>query len=141
VREVRRYSNETVQLAAKRLRRAARHLTSRLPPYDRLFVLARQAQQQGLQPHDFVGATGEDALVAIAQATPVPPSVAVDTETVHSGAFVVDSLTDEYKTAAKLPLIKLAPFAQLTRLTQKAVRATLSPTWQRVLDHALRMPG
>jgi hypothetical protein len=111
------------------LKRAARHLSPYLSLRGRVELLIHYVQQQGLGPPDFARAGGEDALVAIAQALP-GRGLAIDTETgallrrFCVDSFGVDSWASEIATRGSLPVPK----------------KTLSPDWQRVLNHAFSVP-
>lgn len=131
--EVVRSSRQTVQLVARRLKRAARHLSPFLSLRGRVELLIHYVQQQGLGPTDFARAGGEDALVVIAQALP-GRGLAIDTETGALRHFVVDSLSavEETRVAAALRGFGRVP------LTPR--KQTLSPDWQRVLNHAFSVP-
>lgn len=137
MREVRRYSNKTVKLAAKRVRRAARLIKGSWA-YDRglrVELLVAQLARQGLEPVDIVRPSGADALVAIASV--LDPHAerhrAIDTEyrQLYGGRHVsVDSCSmHEAQIAAQLAQMRPPPPSQL------------SVTWQRVVDCARQMPG
>jgi hypothetical protein len=143
MKEVCRCSNQTVQLVALRLRRAATKLSIVTAFRDRLEMIAYQAAQQGLQPNDFASAAGEDALIAIATALPSRARfITVDTES-HPKTIVVDSLSHAYKTAKANDfrvLYSPQPQAQRMYPTRIADERGLSTSWQRVLKCALDTP-
>ena len=128
-------SNQTVKLVARRLRRAAQILSPLDRLRDRLEVLIHQAEHQGLQPQDFAGAAGGDALIAIAHALPVRARF-VKPDSART--IIVDSLSTEYKTA------KADEFRALySNKPQQGYPVRVTPehafsrSWQRVLNHAL----
>lgn len=138
--EVREYSNTTMKLVARRLRRAIRHMSPLLSKETRFDALIAQIQQQGLRPIDFAGDSGEAALIVIAQA--IAPPRAVDTETTGlvPNTLVIDSLSREYKTASKKDQL-FTLYGGRRRPRRVTPRSTLSPVWQRVLQHALCLPS
>jgi hypothetical protein len=130
-----------MKLVARRLRRAAAQLLARESFRDRLELIVYQAQQQGLQPSDFASAAGEDAIIAIATSLPSRARViAVDTES-YPKTVIVDSFSHEYKTAKENDFKALySPPMKRVFPTRSADERSLSPSWQRVLQHALGTP-
>lgn len=133
------YSNQTMKLVSHRLRRAVRYMSPLLSRAERIHTLIDYVIQQGLQPWDFAGASGEDALIALAQA--LPTRVVVDTETTGlvPNTLVIDSLSREYKTVSKKMQI-FAMYGGKPRKPPVVPSATFSATWKRVLQHALGQP-
>ena len=134
MREVRRYSDRTVTTAARRVRRAMRHIPHKgLSMRDQLDMLVCQLIRQGLEPIDVARERGADALVIIASA--LPAKTAIDTETtgLKPGWIVVDSYVSE---------VEIAPGKFMHLPTPTRIRTTKEPssTWQRVIDRVLQMP-
>jgi len=132
VNEVRHYSDKTVTTAARRIRRAMRHIThAGLRMRDQLDMLVCQLIRQGLEPIDVARANGDDALTIIASALSVPASV--EDPRHKPGWIVVDSMVSE---------IEIAPGKKMFLPVPKHVRTTREPSaaWQRVIDRVLRMP-
>lgn len=131
--EVRRYSDKTIATAARRVRRAMRHITHKVSMRDQLDMLVCQLIRQGLEPIDVARANGDDALVIIASA--LSAKTAIDTETtgLKPGYIVVDSYVSE---------VEIAPGKKMFLPTPTRVRTTKEPStaWQRVIDRVLRMP-
>ena len=137
MREVRRYSDKTVTVAAKRVRRALQHITHKgLSTRDRLDVLVCQLIRQGLEPIDVVREGGADALVIIASALPPAtddPAFDRAMATRKPGWIIVDSYVSE---------VEIAPGKKMLLPTPTRIRTTKEPstTWQRVIDRVLQMP-
>lgn len=120
-----------------------------LPRSDRLRTLIEYVQQQGLQPGDFMAASGRDALVAIAQMLPTTQDRAQTETRVRQPrapkTILVDSLSFyEYKTAKELQLLHLYGgkrlYASKPRPVPVKPQVALTDAWQRVLQHAYSQP-
>ena len=138
MKEVRACSNQTMKLVSRRLRRAAQILSPLDRLRDRLEVLIHQAEHQGLQPQDFAGAAGDDALIAIAHAL---PTRARFVQPDHTRTIIVDSFSTEYKTAKAAEIMALySNKPQPNYPVRVTPEHAFSRSWQRVLDHALACP-
>jgi hypothetical protein len=124
MREAHRYSNQTLQRAARHVRRALQHVPDhdryhRLSMREKLDLLVCQLQRQGIQPNDLVRRNAEPALAAIASAIRFdrlrPPNV------LPIGTIVVDSFAvhDEVTVTVEPP----------------------SKAWEHVIHRVLRMPS
>lgn len=135
MREVRRYSDNTVTLAARRVRRALRHIPHKgLSMRDQLDMLVCQLIRQGLEPIDITRTHSNDALEIIASALPAPdPADGTAQSYRKPGYTVVDSYVAE---------IEIAPGKTMKLPAPQRVRTTQAPsaTWQRVIDRVLQMP-
>jgi hypothetical protein len=124
MKETHRYSNQTLQRAARHVRRALQHV----PDHDRyhrysirekLDLLVCQCIRQGIQPSDLVRRNAEPALAAIASA--IRPDRLRPPNVFPVGTIVVDSLV----------------------AIHDEVFATVEPppkAWQYVINRVLRMP-
>lgn len=134
--EVRRYSDKTVTLAARRVRRALQHVphSTDLSVRDLLDMLVCQLIRQGLEPIDIVKANGADALTVIASALVWDGTIKAADLDKKPGWIIVDSYVSE---------IEIAPGKKMHLPTPKRVRTLQAPssTWQRVIDRVLQMPA
>ena len=135
MREVRRYSDKTVTIAARRVRRAMRHIThAGLSMRDQLDMLVCQLIRQGLEPIDLTKPSAADALMMIASALPRDSEIDSTPGGLRKpGWIIVDSYVSE---------IEIAPGKKMQLPTPKRVRTSQGPsaTWQRVIDRVLQMP-
>lgn len=133
--EVRRYSDRTVTLAARRVRRAMRHITHEgLSMRDQLDMLVCQLIRQGLEPIDVARANGDDALVLVASALSWDGTIHAADLNKKPGWIVIDSLVSE---------MEIAPGKFVKLPVPKRIRTARAPstTWQRVIDRVLQMPA
>lgn len=138
MKELTPYSNQTMRLVSQRLRRAVRHLSPWLTYAQRLYMLVEHLERQRMEPWDFAGTAGEDALIATAQA--LPPPTAIDTETrpgLTPNTLVVDSLSREYAVSKEMQLYTMYGGKPRPRPVKPQA---FSGTWKRVLQHALGQP-
>lgn len=135
MREVRRYSDKTVTIAARRVRRALQHVphSVNLPMRDRLDMLVCQLIRQGLEPIDIAKVNGADALTVIASALASDGTIKAADLDKKPGWIIVDSYVSE---------IEIAPGKKMHLPTPQRVRTMQAPsaTWQRVIDRVLQMP-
>jgi hypothetical protein len=163
VNEVRRYSDKTITIAARHVRRALPHVpASHLSKRERLDLLIERLSRQGLQPHDLARPSGADACVAIASMLRVPdvdgsfyrPYHAFLRKQAKVDLLVLDSLTGtfDYKSPPmrQIPKTVGRGFRNLdyrdleTRIAARIAAQTppkLSAEWGRVIARVLRMPG
>jgi len=159
VREVRRYSDKTIALAARHVHRALPHIvSSTLSKRDRVDLFVTYCVRQGLQPSDLARPSGADACVAMATVLRSPNWI--DTERIYTpyAPLVIDSFNGPFD-------VKSPPLRQVPRKPAKAGSAlarldysdletriaariaampqpvTLSASWKRVVARVMRMPG
>src|SRR5512147_2944363 len=121
MREVRRYSDKTVTIAARRVRRAMRHIThAGLSMRDQLDMLVCQLIRQGLEPIDVARTNGDAALTVIASALPaLTPGAELAQNTRKPGWIIVDSYVSE---------IEIAPGKKMHLPTPQRVRTMQAPS-------------
>lgn len=166
VKEVRRYSDKTITIAAKCIRRALRFIPGHeLSVQVRVDRLIEYLVRNGFQPVDLARPTGAAALVAIASALPTTTHRHINIDSEGSPilntpyvrtkpAIMIDSFTNDLATLQALhetkttnrglgwaginySALELQIAAQLALTTP----VKLSKTWQRVIDRVMRMPG
>lgn len=131
---MRRYSDKTVKLAAKRVRRGVREMPKwGISNGEQVEILVAQLVRQRLEPIDIVRTTGEDAVIAIARAIQRPREVDVEQGTAGTGLpghVVIDSVPFEFEPGK---------FMNMPR--RRYLMPEISNTWKRVIERVMQTPG